>query len=191
MKTLTIRAAKEADAEAVHQIYQYYVKHTTITFDYNTPSSEQIALDFKRIQQNYPYLVATIDHEIVGYCYAHAFHERPAFQWNAELSVYIAPSWHHQGIGQALYQKLIELLRQQNVQTLYALIDATNTISIKMHQRFGFATVGKWEKTGYKLGRWIDLVVMDCKMSTYNIPPQPFIPFNELKTAEKEATTKL
>ena len=41
-----------------------------------------------------------------------------------------------------------------------AAVDGENTESIEFHERMGFATVGRLAETGFKFGRWLDLVFM-------------------------------
>ncbi|WP_230308892.1 GNAT family N-acetyltransferase [Corynebacterium hiratae] len=45
----------------------------------------------------------------------------------------------------------------EQVHTLLALIVADNVASIKLHEKFGFATVGTLKEVSRKAGRWIDL----------------------------------
>ncbi len=41
-------------------------------------------------------------------------------------------------------------------------IDADNSVSIRLHRSLGFATVGHFHEVGFKFGRWLDLVFMEC-----------------------------
>jgi phosphinothricin acetyltransferase len=38
--------------------------------------------------------------------------------------------------------------------------DGANAASIRLHARFGFRRVGTIEAVGFKLGRWVDSVIM-------------------------------
>jgi phosphinothricin acetyltransferase len=40
-------------------------------------------------------------------------------------------------------------------------IDATNEASIRLHVRCGFFEVGRFQKVGFKFGRWLDVVYME------------------------------
>ena len=76
---ITIRVASEQDAEELLNIYAPYVKNTAITFEYEVPSIEEFQGRIKKIEKQYPYLVAEKDGEIVGFVYANTFHERAAY----------------------------------------------------------------------------------------------------------------
>ena len=84
----TIRFAAPDDAAALLRIYAQYIE-TPITFEYTLPSEEEFARRIRDIQAVYPYLVYIEDGEVLGYAYAHRFQERAAYQWGAELSVYL------------------------------------------------------------------------------------------------------
>lgn len=52
-----IRDATLNDAESILKIYDYYVKNTAITFEYDTPSLAEFQGRMKEIAKRYPYLV--------------------------------------------------------------------------------------------------------------------------------------
>ena len=74
MKTdYSIRTATPEDAKALVAIYDYYVKETAITFEYETPSVEEFRGRIEKVLTKYPYIVVerTIsENEIVLYCTA-------------------------------------------------------------------------------------------------------------------------
>ena len=89
MENITIRPARLEDASEILKIYEPYIKKTTITFEYEVPSLEEFRGRMTGIIGAYPYLVCEADGKILAYAYAHRFHERAAYQWDAELSVYV------------------------------------------------------------------------------------------------------
>jgi L-amino acid N-acyltransferase len=65
-------------------------------------------------------------------------------------------------VGRAL---LIELqaraaLMQKHV--MIAGIEAENRASIGLHESLGFTNVGRFHEVGFKFGRWLDLVFLQC-----------------------------
>ena len=172
---IIIRKVTEADAQVLLDIYAPYVA-TPITFENEIPTVEEFARRIREIAAFYPYLVCEVEGRIVGYAYAHRQMERAAYQWNAELSVYIDAAFAGQGIGKKLYTRLIELLKQQHVKTLYALITLPNEASIALHRSFGFQEVGVWRQTGYKCGRWHDVMWMDLHIASMEGEPEALEP---------------
>ena len=171
---IVIRKVTEADAQAL-DIYAPYVV-TPITFENEVPTVEEFARRIREIAAFYPYLVCEVEGRIVGYAYAHRQMERAAYQWNAELSVYIDEAFAGRGIGKQLYTRLIELLKRQHVKTLYALITLPNEASIALHRSFGFQEVGVWRQTGYKCGRWHDVMWMDLHIASMEGEPEALEP---------------
>lgn len=180
MANIKIRLAEESDAAEILAIYAPYIEETNITFEYEVPSVADFKERICEIAGHYPYLVCLVEGKIVGYAYAHRQMERAAYQWNAELSVYIAGEAHHQGIGKALYSALIEILKLQNVQNVYAIVTSPNPDSEKLHQHFGFRTVGLYPKTGYKFGQWIDVSWLEKPIGKHESNPEPFLSIEKI-----------
>ena len=101
-----IRTATEDDAAALLAIYDYYVQNTAITFEYDTPSLEEFKNRIHKIKEKFPYLVIEQGKEILGYAYASSFHERAAYQWCVEMSIYLDKDVRRGGLGRMLYEEL-------------------------------------------------------------------------------------
>lgn len=106
MQNITIRNAILADAPRILEIYAYYVEHTVITFEYDVPSLVEFEDRMRAIMQKYPYLVIERDGRIEGYAYAHAFVGRAAYDWAAELTIYLDHDARRGGMGRVLYEAL-------------------------------------------------------------------------------------
>ena len=105
-----IRTAFVEDAEALLDIYAYYVEHTAITFEYGVPALEEFRRRIARTLEVYPYLCAVEDGKILGYAYAGPFAERAAYGWPAETTIYLARDVRGNGLGRKLYEALEEAL---------------------------------------------------------------------------------
>jgi len=109
----------------------------------------------------YPYLVAELDGEIVGYAYAGPYRARPAYRWSVEDTIYVAPSSQRRGIGRALLERLIADAEVGGFRQMIAVIgDSANAGSIELHLAAGFRMVGTFDNVGFKFGRWLDSVLM-------------------------------
>ncbi len=170
-----IRKATLEDAQAILDIYAPYIRNTVITFEYEVPSLEEFRRRMEGIMEFYPYLVCEMDGRIVGYAYAHRYGERAAFDWSAELSVYLDTSYLGKGIGRRLYEELIRCLRRQNIKTVYALVSTPNAASEALHEKLGFRLTGTFEKIGYKLGRWCDLTYYEKEIGNREDVPEPIL----------------
>ena len=115
---MEIRFAGAADAQDLLGLYGQYID-TPITFECALPSRAEFARRIEGIGRAYPYLLCREGERTVGYAYAHRQMEREAYQWNAELSVYLDRAFTSRGLGGRLYRVLMELLRLQGVRTAY------------------------------------------------------------------------
>ncbi|MER0285707.1 N-acetyltransferase family protein [Clostridioides difficile] len=179
MKYIEIRIANEMDAEEILEIYTPYITDTAITFEYSIPSIDDFKNRIKEICLKYPYLVCLINKKIVGYAYAHEHNERTAYQWNVELSIYVDKKFISNKIGIALYNSIIDILKLQNIQNLYASITSPNIKSEKLHQRFGFKLCGIYHNTGYKFDCWHDVMLFEKHIGNHSKNP------NSIKTIKQ------
>ncbi|MDO4273275.1 MAG: GNAT family N-acetyltransferase [Eubacteriales bacterium] len=172
----TIRFAEENDAAEILSIYEPYIKDTAVTFEYETPSLDEFSQRIRNISSQYPYIVCISDNKIIGYAYAHRHMERAAYQWNAELSVYIEKSCLRCGTGKILYQALIDILKLQNIRNVYGCVTSPNPNSEKLHEYFGFKKSGVYHNTGFKCGAWRDVIWFEKQINDHTLNPAPFLP---------------
>lgn len=183
MSQLLIRPAAPADACAVRVIYEPYVAHTAVTFEYDVPSEAELSERIERTMLEYPFLILEWQGAVAGYAYASSLRSRAAYRWDAELSIYLAPDAVRQGLGTRLYRALVGLLRAQNIITVYACITTPGHASLAFHEAFGFTRLGAFPHTGFKNGSWHDIVWMECALRERVTPPTEFIPFSSLDPA--------
>lgn len=180
MQNLVLEVAKVKDASRLLEIYTPYVLGTIITFEYDVPSVKEFESRISTILKKYPYLVAKINDEIVGYAYTSAFKNRAAYQWAVETSIYVDLKYRGNGIGTALYKKLEALSKQQNILNMNACIAIPDEGSVSFHQQMGYYQVAHFHQCGYKFGKWCDMLWMEKILSEHKDIPKPFIPFAKL-----------
>lgn len=176
---IQIRTAQPSDAAALRALYAPYVEQTAITFEYEVPSEEEFATRIRTLRTVYPYLVAVVDDQIVGFAYGAPFRGRAAYQWDAELSIYLSPGFQGQRLGTRLYRALLALLARQNVVTAYACITVPGG-SIAFHESLGFQKIGLFPRSGWKFESWHDVVWMEQSLRQRVTAPEPLIRFSEL-----------
>ena len=168
-----IRVAELRDVGRLLEIYAPYVTDTAITLEYDVPSPEAFQARYERICAQYPWLVWEEDGRVLGYAYADRALERAAYQWDADLSIYLDGSARGRGIGAALYECLIDQLRALGYCNLYALITGSNETSLRFHERFGFKSQGRLARSGYKFGVWHDVYWYALRLEENMIRPRP------------------
>lgn len=157
MPDRVVRPAVPADAPACAAVYAPYVRDTAISFELEPPTAEEVARRIASYQQRHAWLVLEDAGEVTGYAYASPFAARPAYDWSAEVSVYLAPGARRSGAGRALYTELFARLEQRGFRTLVAGVTVPNEASLGLHRAMGFEVVGTFRDIGFKLGRWWDV----------------------------------
>jgi len=183
MSDVKIRRADEKDAEALLEIYSYYVKNTAITFEWEVPTVEEFRKRICNITEKYPYLVAEIDGIPVGYAYANTFRTRAAYVWDVETSIYVSRDYRQKGIGSLLLKRLELELKNQNILNVYAGITYIETEdeylthgSVKFHSAMGYEKVAEYRKCGFKFKRWYNVVFMEKFLGEHTDNPETVIP---------------
>jgi L-amino acid N-acyltransferase len=164
---IKIRAYQTEDTQAILDIINYNILHSTALYDYNIRSYEQQKnLLEDKINKNFPVIVAEMDKKVVGFGMYGEFRFREAYKYTVEHSVYVNNDYHGKGIGKILLAKLIELAKKQNLHTMIAVIDAENQSSVDFHEKFGFETVGIIKESGFKFERWLHSVFMQLMLKS-------------------------
>ena len=174
-----IRFAAAKDAAELLEVYAPYVTGTTVSFEYEVPAVEEFRRRVEETSARYPYLVWEEDGALLGYAYAHPYAARPAYQWSAELTVYLRQGVSRRGLGSQLYGALMELLRLQGVRNVYGCVTAENTASVAFHHALGFREAGRFSQVGYKLGRWLDVLWLEKAIASGG-EPQPLVSFPQV-----------
>lgn len=163
---VVVRDATDGDMADVQGIYAHHVLNGLATFEEVPP-----AVDEMRGRRNavlaagLPYLVAELEGRVVGYAYATSYRPRPAYRHTIEDSVYVADGLNGRGIGVALLEVLIARTEAGPWRQMIAVIgNSGNAGSIALHRRMGFKMVGTLRSVGFKLGQWVDTVLMQRQL---------------------------
>jgi L-amino acid N-acyltransferase len=161
---LLIRPATPADLAGITAIYNFYVQHSTCTYQDEPETPDERAVWFAAHGPAHPVLVAQAGEEIVGWGALSPFHPRCGYRLTVEDSVYVRHDRHRRGIGRALLAELIERARLLGHHTVIAGISADQPASIALHQQFNFIEVARLREVGYKFGRWLDVIYMQLML---------------------------
>ena len=162
MSEISIRPAAVNDLAAITDIYADAVRHGTASFEIDPPDQDEMTRRFENLRGGgFPYLVAEVDGAVAGYAYAGPYRARPAYRFTLEDSIYVAAEVMRRGIGHALLIRLVEQCTEAGFRQMVAVIgDRANAASIGLHEKAGFARIGVQPAVGFKLGRWVDGVIM-------------------------------
>ena len=161
-----VRPATDEDLERVGEIVNHYIENSVFNFRTEPQTLDELRAQWTQRHQRFPWLVATDeDHHVIGVAYAGPWNERAAYRWTVESTIYVDPSAHRRGVGDALYAELISRLRQQGFHSAVAVIALPNDPSVRLHERHGFARVGHLLEAGYKHDAWHDVGFWQCQLA--------------------------
>lgn len=178
--SLITRAATADDAEALAAIYGDACLHGSGTFEEIPPGAEEMnSRRMAIVAKGLPYYVTELDGVVSAYAYASPFRPRTGYRYTAEDSVYVAPWAKGRGLGGALLTRVIADCEQLGLRQLMAVIGGSeNLASIALHRALGFELKGVMTGVGFKLGRWMDIVMMEKPLNGgfETLPDGPGLP---------------
>jgi Sortase and related acyltransferases len=153
-----LRDATARDIPDMLEIYNHYVKNSTVTFDEDPLTLKEMRHKFADAERlGYPWLVAVSPSgQILGYAYVLPWKPKAAYRFTVENSIYLGAAATGKGLGKALMKELIPRAKAAGIKEIVAVIaDKGAEASIKLHKDFGFKEIGHMGKVGFKFGRWL------------------------------------
>lgn len=155
MTDLRIRPVSDADLPGIRDIYNHYVRSSTVTFD--EVESTLIAWEGKVariVEAGIPFLVAETEAgELLGYALGQPWSPKSAYRFTIENSIYLAPSAAGRGVGWALLAAFLDRCREVGLRQVIAVIaDHGAEASIGLHRKAGFVDAGRLHEVGEKFG---------------------------------------
>ncbi|HET7198791.1 MAG TPA: GNAT family N-acetyltransferase [Burkholderiales bacterium] len=159
---MLVRAATPDDLPAVQAIYAHHVRRGLASFEEEPPTTEELRRRHAEVTgSGLPWLVADFGGVVGGYGYCAPYRARSGYRYTLEDSVYVREDYHGRGVGAALLEALIERCSALGYRQMVAVIgDSAHAASINLHAACGFVRVGTLRSVGFKLGRWVDSVLM-------------------------------
>jgi L-amino acid N-acyltransferase YncA len=171
-----LRLAAAADFEGIAAITNHYIRTTTIHFGREPVTADELRAEWQAAE-HHPWLCAvTAGDTVLGYAKAGVFRSRAAYRWTTETGIYLDPDHCRQGLGTALYERLLAVLRAQGYHTAVGGIVLPNRPSVQMHERLGFRPSGVIVRAGRKFDRWHDLGFWQLLLQGEDHAPGPLLP---------------
>ncbi len=171
-----IRMAALSDAQQFAEIYNPYIETTMVTFEEKPLSREQFEKRMEGIMKKYPWIVYEEEGKVLGYAYLSAFNPRSAYDWTADLAIYVDRKEKGKGIGSKLMRAIIELAEKDGYLWLVSIVTQGNEGSDAIHEKFGFEKKAAFADFGYKMHRWTGVDYYVKKLGT--LPDRPERPKN-------------
>ncbi len=142
-KTL-IRLAHIEDLPAIVEIYNQAIPSRQSTGDIEPVRVEDRVTWFREHRSDeHPIFVAEVDGQVAGWCSLSPYRPgRAALRFTKEISYYIAPAYHRQGVGTALIEHTLAACPALEIRHLFAIVLEGNTASLKLLEKMGFEQWG-------------------------------------------------
>ncbi len=183
MAEVDVRRPFLKDLPAILEISNWATCHTAATFKTEPEKLEHWVDLWKGKAEVYPWLVAELNHAVLGFAMTSPFQGRCGCTHAVEVSVYVHPDHLRQGVGRALYERLIPTLKAQGFRTVIAVIALPNPGSERLHESFGFRKVGELAHVGWKFGKWHDLAYWQLMLSDGDEVPTCVKDSHEIRVA--------
>ena len=154
---LIIRDFRPGDEISICNIYNHYIRETVISFEEEPLTPAAMLQRVETVTETYPWLVATLDDELVGYAYANRWNTRSSYRATCESSIYLHKGHTGKGYGKTLFQALIARLRELPLHCVVSGIALPNEVSVRLHEYLGFEKVAHFRQVGNKFGNWVDV----------------------------------
>jgi L-amino acid N-acyltransferase YncA len=163
---LTIRPTVPDDLSAIATIYAHHVHTGVATFELTAPDTSELERRMNVITgEGLPFLTATLDGRIAGYAYCAPWKTRQAYRHTVEDSIYVAPDAVGCGVGGRLLDSLLTECTGAGVREVIAVIvEAGGAASLALHRHRGFVDAGRLTAVGFKHGRWLDTLLLQCSL---------------------------
>ena len=161
MSAIVLRPATAADAAAICRIYNQGIEDrlATLETELRTPDERRQWLAARG--PRHPVFVAETDEMVVGWSSLNVYNPRPAYQYVADLSIYIERGWRGKGVGRRLLEHLLEQARALGYHKMMLSAFPFNASGVALYERMGFTRAGVFHEMGQLDGRWVDTLVME------------------------------
>ena len=158
-----IRSATLSDSPAIRRIRNAAVRESLAIWTSIEQDHAGAEAWLAPMVQRGTALVAHVSGEpqdVVGFAVAGPWHSYEGYARTVEDSIYLCSAAQGKGLGARLLAALIEASRRAGDRTMIALIEAGHATSVRLHERYGFTTVGTVPQAGEKHGQILDLTLM-------------------------------
>ncbi|MFT3752973.1 MAG: GNAT family N-acetyltransferase [Paludibacter sp.] len=163
-----LRPCTEKQLPEILDIFNDAILNSTALYDYKTRTMDTMnAWYADKMSHNSPIVGAfDADDTLLGFATYGLFRVRPAYKYTVEHSVYVRSDKRGLGLGKVLLREIIKKAEEQDFHVMVGVIDADNSVSIKLHENEGFVLSGIMKETGYKFGKWLDAAFYQLILKT-------------------------
>ncbi|MFM6939193.1 MAG: N-acetyltransferase family protein [Rhodoluna sp.] len=163
-----VQCSYERHGAQILEILNEAIETSTALYDYKPRSMENMVAWFAaKSAGNFPVIGLEVEPgELLGFASFGTFRAFPAYKYTAEHSIYVHKDHRGHGYANILLTEIIASAKRSDLHVLIGAIDAANSASIALHEKFGFKHVGTLPQVGFKFGDWLDLALYQLIFDT-------------------------
>ena len=156
-----IRPATSTDTAAVALLWNTLIRDTTVTFTHTEKTVPEIAETIAaRFRDGFTFLVAEHGGQVAGFATYAQFRGGDGYARCMEHSIHLEPLARGQGLGRALMTAIEAHALARGTHSMIAGVSGENAAGIAFHTALGYRSIATVPESGFKFGRWLDLVLM-------------------------------
>lgn len=166
----SVREANVDDAAAVAEIYTPYVLDSTATFESDPPDAGEWGRRIaEAVERNYPFLIVEDGSgRTVAFGFAQRYGPRIGYRYSVETTTFVRRDSLGRGIGTVVVGALVAACEARGYRQAFAVIAASEPVSVVVHARAGYRPVGTLTAAGWKHGQWLDVFLMQRPLGPGN-----------------------
>jgi len=141
----------------VAAIWNHYIRETSVTFNAQEKSAEEVAA---LIRTRPAFFVALDQGRVTGFATYGQFRGGVGYARTMEHTIQLAPDASGRGHGRALMTAVEDHARAGGAKSMFAGVSGENPEGRAFHARLGYVETAILPQVGWKFGRWMDLVLM-------------------------------
>jgi L-amino acid N-acyltransferase YncA len=161
---LKFSEAKYENTQEMLDLYNYYVKTTTITFDLEEISIELFLKRIKIGDAKYKTYACQIGNILIGFCFFIPFRDKPAYQKTVEIGVYLKPEFTGKKYGEKIVKYLEGKIKDNQYMNIIASVSSENNTSIRLFRRLGYEQCASYKEVAYKHGHYVGIIDFQKKV---------------------------
>jgi L-amino acid N-acyltransferase YncA len=157
MNNVIFEEIREEHLSHVLDIYNHYVLNTTNTFNTEPLTLNEIRNLVTSKNKRYKSFVISSEDIIAGYILITQYKTRQAYDFTAEITIYLKPEFVGQGIGKQSLKFIERIAKENGFHTLIAGLCTENDRSKYLFEGDGYLQCAHLKEVGYKFGRFLDV----------------------------------
>lgn len=186
-----IRMIEEKDIPVILAWYNRYILESEATFETEPLSLAEFAERVHKVTERYPWIVLEEDGVLKGYAYLSSFNQRAAYDWTADLAIYVDPGECAKGYGSQLMEALLQTAAEDGYHNIISIITDSNTASIAIHRKFGFENKGTFPLVGYKFKKWLSVSYWQKTLAQGTDDEEPAAPYRRAAKGKEKKMIKV